>query len=133
MTLYNLRTDGDQYRVTKFTNDLKVESSYLIGRGDRNDVELECDCPAGHHFSCRHRQMFPDLLPIVGTKWFWNFEGGFTCDCNGNRKSSRVQVEDEPEPETVGEPEALIVNYDIGDKNEVPPAPPPIPSSWRRI
>ena len=29
MTLYNLKTSGDQYRITKFTNDLDVESSYL--------------------------------------------------------------------------------------------------------
>jgi len=55
MTLYNLKTDGDNYRITKFTSDLDVESSYLTSL-------TECECPAGHRPTCRHRQMLPHML-----------------------------------------------------------------------
>lgn len=66
-TLYSLRDDGDQFRVTKFDADLNIESSYLM-------TATECTCPAGVRPTCRHRQMFPDLLPRVNTSWLWNFD-----------------------------------------------------------
>lgn len=69
MTLYNLKTDGDHYRITKFDNDLEVESSYLTS-------ESECTCPAGHRPTCRHRQMLPILLAegICDKPAFYSFE-----------------------------------------------------------
>jgi hypothetical protein len=69
MTLYNLKTDGDQWRITKFTNDLDVESSYLLS-------ETECECPAGSKPTCRHRQMLPTLIAegLENTSGFWDFE-----------------------------------------------------------
>lgn len=69
MTLYNLKTDGDHYRITKFTNDLEVESSYLCS-------EAECECPAGHRPSCRHRQMLPVLLAgnALNNAVFYDFD-----------------------------------------------------------
>jgi hypothetical protein len=69
MTLYNLKTDGDQYRITKFTNNLDVESSYLLALS-------ECECPAGSRPTCRHRQMLPEMLAydMANTNMFYDFE-----------------------------------------------------------
>lgn len=52
MSIYNCKADEHSYRVTKFTADLEVESSYLVSAE-------ACDCPAGHRHTCRHRQMLP--------------------------------------------------------------------------
>lgn len=57
MSLYNLKTADGEYRITKFTNDLEVESSYIVS-------ENECACPAGARPSCRHRQMLPKMLNV---------------------------------------------------------------------
>jgi hypothetical protein len=84
-TLYNLRHDGDQYRVTKF-NDAEVESSYLT-------THTECDCPAGHRSTCRHRQMLPQMLErhLADSDLFWNHDaGGFSCDINGNAQRTTI-------------------------------------------
>lgn len=69
MSLYNCKIDGDQYRITKFTNDLEVEASYLTnGR--------ECDCPAGHRPACRHRIMLSRFIAKDATagQWFHAYE-----------------------------------------------------------
>ena len=57
MSLYNLKSADGQWRITKFTNDLDVESSYLLS-------ESECACPAGSRPTCRHRQMLPKMLEV---------------------------------------------------------------------
>lgn len=69
MSLYNCKSDGDQYRISKFTNDLDVEASYLTS----NDG---CDCPAGHRPVCRHRQMLSRFIAKNATagQWFHNYE-----------------------------------------------------------
>lgn len=69
MTLYNCKTDGDNWRITKFTNDLEVESSYLCS-------DAECECPAGHRPACRHRTMLPRFITKSATsgQFFHNFE-----------------------------------------------------------
>lgn len=79
--LYSLRTDGDQYRITKFV-DGDMESSYLC-------TESECECPAGHRHTCRHRQMLPTMLAhkLANTHWFFAFDtGGQIVDFNGTPK-----------------------------------------------
>ena len=79
--LYSLRTDGDQYRITKFV-DGDVESSYLC-------TESECECPAGHRHTCRHRQMLPTMLArkLCNTHWFLAYDmGGAIVDFNGTPK-----------------------------------------------
>lgn len=69
MSLYNCKSDGDQYRISKFTNDLDVEASYLTDGA-------ECDCPAGHRPVCRHRIMLPRFIAKNATagQWFHNYE-----------------------------------------------------------
>lgn len=59
MTLYNCKSEGDEYRITKFDSDLNVESTYLT-------TLRECQCPAGHRDTCRHRLMLPMFLKKRG-------------------------------------------------------------------
>lgn len=86
--LYSLRTDGDQYRITKFT-DGDVESTYLC-------TETECECPAGHRHTCRHRQMLPTMLAhrLANTHWFFDYDrAGAIVDFNGSPKHLIDQLE----------------------------------------
>src|SRR5712664_3071858 len=69
--LYNCRHDGDQYRITKFDDDMNPQGSYLLS------VE-ECPCPAGGRPTWRHRQMLPKFIARghVGDEWFLDFDRG---------------------------------------------------------
>lgn len=69
MALYNLRTSDGEYRITKFTADLEVESSYITSLDT-------CECPAGVRPTCRHRQMLPKMLAqgIEDSPCFYDFE-----------------------------------------------------------
>lgn len=69
MSLYNLKSADGDWRITKFTNDLDVESSYLVSRD-------ACECPAGHRPSCRHRQMLPRMLAAQAedSPMFYDFD-----------------------------------------------------------
>ena len=57
MSLYNLRSADGQWKITKFDNDLNVESSYVTSLS-------ECGCPAGSRPTCRHRLMLPKMLEV---------------------------------------------------------------------
>jgi hypothetical protein len=69
--LYNCRHSGDQYRISKFDHHFDLESSYLC-------TEAECECPAGHRPTCRHRQMIPKFIAreAVNTEWFFDHDRG---------------------------------------------------------
>ena len=69
MTLYNLKSSDGQWRITKFDDQLNVESSYITS-------ETECECPAGVRPSCRHRQMLPRMLNVGAedSGMFYDFE-----------------------------------------------------------
>lgn len=67
MILYNLRIVESTYRITKFDDDMNVESSYLVS-------DQACECPQGHKPTCRHRKMLPALLPIVDTEEFYCYD-----------------------------------------------------------
>jgi len=92
MAIYNLRSALDDYRITKFTSDLDVESSYIIGTNPPH----ECECPAGVRPSCRHRQMLPHLLPLVDTEFFWDFERRLCVDASGFPSGFTVVPNAEP-------------------------------------
>lgn len=86
-TLYSCKAEinGDghtDYRISKFV-DGDLESSYLT-------TLTECECPAGHRPSCRHRQMLPMMLAhsIVNTFWFWDFDLNRVVDFSGELKSN---------------------------------------------
>lgn len=101
--LYSLRTDGDQWRITKFV-DGDVESSYLT-------THSECDCPAGHRHTCRHRQMLPQMLAhhLCDTHWFFCFDtGGQIVDFNGTSKHLLDQLAEGSRTQEETEQETLI-------------------------
>lgn len=69
MTLYNLKSADGDWRITKFTNDLEPEGSYLVSAD-------ACTCPAGVRPTCRHRQMLPKFLAAGAedSGMFFHFE-----------------------------------------------------------
>lgn len=67
MSIYNAKKVDDAVRITKFTEDLDVESSYITSGST-------CDCPAGVRDTCRHRQMFPSLVERIDTPWFFDWD-----------------------------------------------------------
>ena len=90
--LYSCRHDGDQYRITKFSHDMNVESSYLC-------TETECDCPAGRRPRCRHREMLPKFIyrGHVGDEWFFDYDRGGWVQMD-LREPERGPREDAPIP-----------------------------------
>lgn len=89
-TLYSCKSeiDGDgtqRWRITKFDDDMNVESSYLT-------THTECDCPAGVRPLCRHRAMLHQFLArgAVNTMWMLDF------DRNGWVSSQIQEAELEP-------------------------------------
>lgn len=107
--LYSLRTDGDQYRITKFV-DGEPEGSYLVS-------ERECTCPAGHRHTCRHRQMLASMLAhgLANTHWFFAFDtGGQIVDFNGTSKHLLDQLADcrPAEQETAKDTSSLDAMFD---------------------
>lgn len=72
MSFYNLKTQNDgTYLISKFTDDLEVESFYSM---IIMDGTLNCTCPAGARPKCRHREMFHDLLPKADTNWLFDWD-----------------------------------------------------------
>ena len=74
MSLYNLKSDpSGQFRCTKFSKDLDVESSYLVS-------DEACECPqfVNRDKRCRHQKMlkhfFKGQTIRVDTSWFYDYE-----------------------------------------------------------
>ena len=105
MTLYNLKTDGDEYRITKFDNQLNVESSYLLSLS-------ECECPAGSRPTCRHRQMLPEMLAydMANTGMFYDFETKVVLQ---STVEEYPEVEAEPLDSEIINPSEIDSSYDI--------------------
>lgn len=81
MNLYNLKTTELGFRITKFSMDLDMESSYTL-------TDRTCDCPQGHKPTCRHRRMLPLLKPRVDTAWFLCFETSQWSDPTGQAEQA---------------------------------------------
>lgn len=108
-TLYNCRHSSDQYRITKFDHNFDVESSYLC-------TATECECPAGHRHTCRHREMLPKFLQRdhVGDEWFFDYDrGGWV---------QGVGISMERAEATVTDPEEELAFEEENDEVEVEPA-----------
>lgn len=76
MPLYNVKSQmPNEFVVTKFDDDLNVESSYLL---ISNSDGLVCECPAGVRPSCRHRDMLPLFVKYnrVNSGWVIDWDGG---------------------------------------------------------
>lgn len=89
--LYSCKHDGDQYRITKFDEDLNPTSSYLC-------TDADCECPAGVRPMCRHREMLPKFLArdAVGTGWMYDYDRGGWVD-----QRWMVDEPTPPAPETI--------------------------------
>jgi hypothetical protein len=91
MSLYSAKSIDAALRITKFDEDLDVESSYITTRDT-------CECPAGVRNTCRHRQMYPEFESSkrADTGWFldwdnrewyyYNPETGLLTDTEPRRK-----------------------------------------------
>jgi hypothetical protein len=76
MPLYNAKSQmPSEFVVTKFDDDLNVESSYLLLSTPEG---LVCECPAGVRPSCRHRDMLPLFVKYnrVNSNWVLDWDGG---------------------------------------------------------
>lgn len=69
MILYNLKTEGQDFRITKFDDDFNPSSSYLVN-------ESACECPQGHKPTCRHRKMLPVMEGRADSPWFYCYDDG---------------------------------------------------------
>jgi hypothetical protein len=100
-TLYNCRSAGPAFRITKFDDDMNVESSYIC-------TEEQCDCPAGVRPTCRHRQMLPKFLQrnFVDTEWFLDFDRGGWVQMGPEWAPQPEAVELHSSPEPALEPPA---------------------------
>lgn len=79
MILYNLKTDprdGYNFSITKFDDDLNIESSYSVNTEG-------CTCPQGHKPTCRHRKMLGAMLGIVDTEVFYCYDDHSYRKANG--------------------------------------------------
>lgn len=70
-SLYSLRTTPSGHRITKFDENLNVESSYDI---HTIDGVLHCNCPQQAKPTCRHRKMFNEVLAHVDSNWLYNYD-----------------------------------------------------------
>ena len=112
MTLYNLKSSDGAWRITKFTNDLEVESSYITSL-------QECECPAGSRPTCRHRQMLPKMLNVGAedSGMFYDFERDqflepITDDTEDTQPAIVSPVEEEPETAAAGGPNVSALFLD---------------------
>lgn len=109
--LYSCRHDGDQYRISKFTDQLEIESSYLVDRE-------ACECPAfAKRNRCKHQDMLPYFINrnAVGSGEMFDWDRG-----------GWVRVFEDPQPITVIDEASNIPDHMW---NNLPTeAPSPIPS-----
>ena len=73
MSMYNVKENGNGYKITKFDGDLNPQGTYPVSAKD-------CGCEAGvrGRADCRHRHMLPlfQATGRVNTGWFYEFDTG---------------------------------------------------------
>lgn len=148
MILYNCHHDGDQYRITKF-DDGEPAASYLC-------TPTECECPAAHRDTCRHRQMLPIFIDqsLTNTHWFLAWDNGKQIvDLSGSLYTAPPKVAPPPSVVTLNlddlevlhntlakaldeppfqphSPTATTAGFDPADEGSIPSA---VAKPWRRI
>ena len=113
MILYSCKSSFEQpdsYIITKFDDDLNVESSYTTNL-------YSCDCPAGVRPSCRHRLMLPHFLAQArqDTDWFFCYD-----DQTWHQPFEGMDANDDPE---VGADAASRVPAPTGEVVIAPASP----------
>lgn len=120
MKLYNCVDAGHPgaYIITKFDDEMNVESSYLVSNG-------ECACPRGSAHSCRHRDMLHRFKQYkhIGDGWFLDWD---TRIFHNIAVTQTVTEELEVRDEIETTPETPVVEKDAEavDLPSVPAAPP---------
>lgn len=77
MPLYTCRSyQPDEFAITKLTDDLDPESTYILRMDE--DGELTCECPANARPTCRHRQMLKHFCSTqrINTGWVLDWDNG---------------------------------------------------------
>src|SRR5258708_39053746 len=139
MALYSCKHSGDQFRISKFDDDMNVQSSYLC-------TETECDCPAGVRPICRHREMLPKFIErkTVNTEWWFDYDRGGWVQMDPDWLailSPNEILKDIPMKAGEGEGEMQVKVSDLPVTNwhkleaTLPsrPLPPAHSPTWRRI
>ena len=134
-TLYSLRCESPDgqpngnYRITKFV-DGEPEGSYIT-------TDRECECPAGHRATCRHRQMLPYMLAaeITNTHWFLNYDTSQIVDFAGGSKRLYDQLAATAMPVRPDAilPDGTMIDYKLAASAKQDTAPSPQRASWRRM
>ena len=111
MTLYNLKTADGEFRITKFDNDLNVESSYVVS-------ERECGCPAGNRPTCRHRQMLPKMLNVGAedSGMFYDYDTDQFLEPMADSEDTQPAIVS-PIEDMVNEPQSIMPGHIV----ELPP------------
>ena len=94
--LYNVHsTDDGAYCITKFDENLNVESTYIVS------LE-ECDCPQYSKPTCRHRKMLPLFLQHnhVDEGWFLDWDTRLWR--KPLSEPAPLSTEDKPTPPIIG-------------------------------
>lgn len=121
--LYNCKSNGDEWRITKFTENLELVegSSYLC-------TLSECQCPAGVRPTCRHREMLPKFFhrEFVDTGYFFDYDRGGWVDM-------RTEDEVESEPSAKAAAEAWLSPNEILDDIPYIEVQATAPAKWRRF
>ena len=75
MSLYTMRSVDEGWRITKFTDELNVESVYTLRPQDNTIV---CDCPRSSVGDCRHLHIWQQFFETerVNQGWFYNYDTG---------------------------------------------------------
>lgn len=93
MTYYNARSTELGFKVTKFDDDLNVESTYDMIEDPSGSIK--CMCPAGQRPTCRHRQMIDQLSTRVDTPWMLDFDTRAWVDPTGQARMTNETEEAE--------------------------------------
>ncbi len=96
MSVYNMKStdEAGKFIITKFDDDLNVESSYEFHSTTNGQV---CHCPAGQRPSCRHRQMFNQLVDRVDSAWMLDFDTRAWVDPTGEAQEAEHNSEQAPD------------------------------------
>lgn len=128
VSLYSCKHDGDIYSITKFDDQLNVESSYLVD-------PTACQCPAfDKRGRCKHQEMLPFFInrKAVGSGEMYDHERG-----------GWVRMFEDPEPvpplpagvTMISLDDPVLVHNTIAEAIGEPPLQPPAPrpaSAFRR-
>jgi len=95
--LYSLRSSDGEWRITKFDEDLEMESSYIVSTDG-------CECPqwTSRERECRHMKMLPMMVERADSPWFFCYEDAQWYDPTGEALSCQSGVAKEADlPEGV--------------------------------